>query len=79
MTVQEISSAPTLAQCAYCFGEIDTRAKRCTHCTEWIGEGNDPNGIGVQRVKFQWFLFLLPLLYAVTYGLAWGILYAVLH
>jgi hypothetical protein len=66
-------------QCAFCFSEINPQAKRCPHCTEWVGEGNDPHGIEAQRVKLQWFLFLLPLLFAVTYGLAWGILYVVMH
>ena len=71
-------TAPS-TQCAFCFGDIDPQAKRCPHCTEWIGEGSDPQGIEAQRVKFQWFLFLLPLLYAVTYGILYGIIIAVMH
>jgi len=32
-----------------------------------------------RQTSFQWFLFALPAIYALTYGIAWGILYTVLH
>ena len=65
--------------CLTCYGIIDPRAKRCPHCAEWLGEGKDERGLTAQRVKFQWFLFLLPALYAVTYGVAYGILILMTH
>lgn len=32
-----------------------------------------------RQSAFQWFLFVLPFLYAVTYGLAWFVLYMAAH
>ncbi len=28
-----------MAECPYCFGDIDDRAKKCKHCGEWVSQG----------------------------------------
>lgn len=81
MTTPAIAHPATTesSQCASCYGVVDSRARRCRHCTEWLSDEPDQTGFEVQRKKLQWFLFFLPAIYAVTYGVLYGIIIAVTH
>lgn len=70
-----------LTQCPYCFGEIQTQAKKCRHCGEWIStdglkatntiikEQKKPESQNLEfpifATLFAWFVIIINIIYGL--------------
>jgi hypothetical protein len=62
-------------QCEYCKAEIDTDAKKCKYCGEWVQQGNED--LPEELKHFNWGAFLLNWIWGIMHGKYITLLYFV--